>query len=536
MAKKLGRNDPCHCGSGKKYKNCHLNRDQAARRAIHRPPQASPPHVLEAAMRKHTVKEAVRESQQGKGKPIISTEFKGQRVVAVGNTLYWSPAKSTQTFVDFLNNYIRQILDPAWGNAELKKPAEERHPIILWYQEVATLQQKHAGKSGELFSTPRTGAVNAYTCLAYNLFLLKHNAEVQEHLLARLKNPDSFFGGYYETYVAAWFILAGFTLELENEMDPTTTHCEFTATAPSGEKYSVEAKTRGPNKDHLAIGNQLHKALLKKANHKRIIFIEMNLPMTTDFSKDAYMDEIVKRVRGNQDKVYDGQQLDAYVIVTNIPYHLHLQEENPIPLAIVGEGYNSPDFGTVEFKSFIDAYRAREKHASVIQVMDAAVEYKIPETFDGELPEFARGNATRLEIGEKYQFDDGRVGTLRQGLVLESSQEIVMVIESDGQQMMYRGKMSDDELAAYRKHPATFFGEVSNNGGQQKAETPFELFMFFYRGYRETPRDKILKLLNSAHDIDELKSLPTDELRLIYAERITHSALARSQKRPPRPN
>ncbi len=22
--KKLGRNDPCHCGSGKKYKNCHL--------------------------------------------------------------------------------------------------------------------------------------------------------------------------------------------------------------------------------------------------------------------------------------------------------------------------------------------------------------------------------------------------------------------------------------------------------------------------------------------------------------------------------
>ena len=25
---KLGRNDPCHCGSGKKYKNCHLALDQ----------------------------------------------------------------------------------------------------------------------------------------------------------------------------------------------------------------------------------------------------------------------------------------------------------------------------------------------------------------------------------------------------------------------------------------------------------------------------------------------------------------------------
>ena len=25
--KKLGRNDPCWCGSGKKYKKCHLNSD-----------------------------------------------------------------------------------------------------------------------------------------------------------------------------------------------------------------------------------------------------------------------------------------------------------------------------------------------------------------------------------------------------------------------------------------------------------------------------------------------------------------------------
>ncbi|MBI1919187.1 SEC-C domain-containing protein, partial [Candidatus Microgenomates bacterium] len=27
--KKLGRNDPCWCGSGKKYKKCHLNDDLA---------------------------------------------------------------------------------------------------------------------------------------------------------------------------------------------------------------------------------------------------------------------------------------------------------------------------------------------------------------------------------------------------------------------------------------------------------------------------------------------------------------------------
>ena len=28
--KKVGRNDPCHCGSGEKYKKCHLAKDEQA--------------------------------------------------------------------------------------------------------------------------------------------------------------------------------------------------------------------------------------------------------------------------------------------------------------------------------------------------------------------------------------------------------------------------------------------------------------------------------------------------------------------------
>ena len=30
---KIGRNDPCHCGSGQKYKKCHLVKDDAAKSA-----------------------------------------------------------------------------------------------------------------------------------------------------------------------------------------------------------------------------------------------------------------------------------------------------------------------------------------------------------------------------------------------------------------------------------------------------------------------------------------------------------------------
>ena len=32
MTTELGRNDACHCGSGKKYKKCHLEKDEIAGR------------------------------------------------------------------------------------------------------------------------------------------------------------------------------------------------------------------------------------------------------------------------------------------------------------------------------------------------------------------------------------------------------------------------------------------------------------------------------------------------------------------------
>ncbi|HOW28501.1 MAG TPA: SEC-C metal-binding domain-containing protein [Elusimicrobiota bacterium] len=32
MPSTLGRNEPCHCGSGKKYKKCHLPQDEEAER------------------------------------------------------------------------------------------------------------------------------------------------------------------------------------------------------------------------------------------------------------------------------------------------------------------------------------------------------------------------------------------------------------------------------------------------------------------------------------------------------------------------
>ena len=41
-ANKIGRNDLCHCGSGKKYKHCHYDLDRAKREDINIYPAQDP--------------------------------------------------------------------------------------------------------------------------------------------------------------------------------------------------------------------------------------------------------------------------------------------------------------------------------------------------------------------------------------------------------------------------------------------------------------------------------------------------------------
>jgi hypothetical protein len=116
---KIGRNEPCPCGSGKKYKRCHGSRDQLGREIARQQARAAASRVQ-------------RERQQGLGKPIISAVFQGTRLVAVKNRLLHS--KGWKTFHDFLGDYIKSAIGSDWGNAEIAKPPDQRHPIITWYQ------------------------------------------------------------------------------------------------------------------------------------------------------------------------------------------------------------------------------------------------------------------------------------------------------------------------------------------------------------------------------------------------------------------
>jgi hypothetical protein len=209
-------------------------------------------------------------------------------LVAVANRVYFN--QSWKTFPDFLIHFIANVLGREWGNAELKKPESEMQPVALWYRKICQLQAAHASKPGEVYGFPETGAARAYLELAYNLYLLEHNAELRRVLVRRLQDPNQFLGALSEIRFAGMLVRAGFAVQFHDESDGSKTHCEYDARrVVSGKSLSVEVKTRhweafpsndadGRRQVQVSVGRLLRDALAKEAAHERLIFIELAMP------------------------------------------------------------------------------------------------------------------------------------------------------------------------------------------------------------------------------------------------------------------
>src|SRR5437867_4033428 len=331
---KVGRNEPCPCGSGQKFKKCHGRERQT---------NFSMPRILQD-LQAVEIRERQRLKQQGLGRPIISAPIGGMRAIAVGDHLYRTKAK---TFQEFLWEYMKSIFGSEWGNAELEKPADKRHPLLNWYQEAAKYINAHILERGKVQTIPSIGVVSAYLQLAYNLYLIAHNQNLEERLIRRLKQPDQFLPAYYEASVFGALIRAGFELEFEDETDSSTTHCEVTATfRKSGRKFSVEAKMRQASTASVDIGRQIKKALRKKAIHARIVFAEINIPELPDRNQQvASLQKILDDIRKRESEMLTTTEPlpSAYVVVTNHPF-LYFPDKSVRPWALA-EGFRLPDFG-----------------------------------------------------------------------------------------------------------------------------------------------------------------------------------------------
>lgn len=538
---RIRRNQPCPCGSGKKYKRCH---GAFAVGESQLPKEFS--DEFEERLREIKALDARRKQQQGLGRPIIAVKYHDHQLVAVGNRLHYS--KVWKTFHDFLRDHFLGLLGSEWLEAEQAKLPESRHRILRWFDEASEALRRLGTKTGDVYSAPMTGATRAFVNLAYNIYLIAHHTgkggdAIVEGYIDRLKSArtDTFVGALFETYAAAAFLKAGFELEFENERDCTVSHVEFAALYPkTGKRFSVEVKARerstaGEEVDdikRLRVGNKLNKALGKKAAHPRVVMIEVNVPEVVR-SYQGWPSAAIEQIRYSEKSDFpDGtQKPSAYVFVTNHPFHSNLAVQDA-GMQVLATGFHIPDFGPdARHSSYKGVLESRAKHKEMLALMKSMqTHYEIPSTFDGEMPELAfqeSQDLARLQFGRCYMvpLTDGRQvpGRLYDAIVHEDTKEVLGCYElATGENVMATCPISDAELSAYRRYPETFFGEIRKPGG--KANTLVELCDFFYETYKNMPREKLLEWLSTAPDIERLRTLPQEDLAIIVCERWAYAA------------
>jgi hypothetical protein len=534
-AVKIGRNQLCPCNSGRKYKHCH---GPLASAIVSEP---APPHALSkdqlrAMMQASEASERIRQKQQGHGRGIVSAQLQNHRVVAVGNTVHWSD--KWKTFPDFLGDYLKKKLTAEWGNAEIAKPLTERHPLMQWYDALCHYQAKVIKTPGKVVASDVNGVVAAYYSVAYGLYLLDHNVELQDRLLKRLRDPGNFQGAYYELLVASALLRGGFELTLEDETDPSSKHCEFAAVSKeSGKKYWVEAKMRAvagqlgrtaadgtssPNPISQMV-RHLNKALAKPAADERMIFIDLNAPMAADVSDDnrpPFVDRATSRLeRYEQESLPAG--VTGYVFITNTNFHHDLNA--PAQLVAFPFGLGMPDFNRPGFFRLSERYLQEKKHADALRVADSLSRLlALPSTFDGSLPNVAlNGEKPPIVIGQRYKFEgagaggEDLIGTVADATVLEAEKAVYVVVNSDdGQSCILKEPMSDGQLADYKAHPDAYFGKIVRP--PKDAKTKNDLFEFFMDAYGSLSREELLVRL--AGRVESAEEKETDELLAIYCE------------------
>ena len=356
-------------------------------------------------------------------------------------------------------------------------------------------------------------------------------------------------GALFETYAAAAFLKAGFYLDFEAEKGAAATrpHVEFVANYPkTGKKFSVEVKAKdrstGSSAENnseqddikrLRVGDKLRAALAKHADHTRIVMIEINVPDLLDPATEkerqltGWPAAALEQIRYQEQMPFgDGREKPmAYVVVTNHAFHSNLDAIDTA-LQVFATGFKIHDFcPDVPFNGYYAARQARARHAEVFTLLQSLkTHYEIPSSFDGEIPELAFGGEARfrLRFGRWYNVPtaDGKEipGRLYEASVDEVGKQAIGAYElATGEHVLVKSPLSDAELAAYRRYPETFFGEI--RAVNKPATTLEELCDFFFENHKNFSKEQLLEALKQAPDYGRLLHAEQKELAAIYAER-----------------
>lgn len=346
---KLGRNDPCACGSGKKYKKCCLREHEGLGiRAVKNLPEEELEYLREEEERKHGLFSAILGEMHGYYLRHIQLVYKGKRVRAVYGSLYLRPPQ--ETFHEFIIYILTSTLGEEWRKEQMDLTEGERHFIMKCYLKYNEWLKKNAD-SEEFKKTGRfSGKPDGYSqwiiSLAFDIYCLQHTKHLSPSVVSRLKqNSDEFQGARYEVAVASIFARAGFDIEFLDDKDKEKVvaekHCEFIATdLDSGLKIAVEAKSKqrdgvlhrkGEKKGEDLMKGNVHN-LIKKAMLKEVgglpyfIFIDLNTPLSpgTKIEEKAWVNDIFGNAKKQHNDVLTTK--DNAVIFTNFAHHYQEEE------------------------------------------------------------------------------------------------------------------------------------------------------------------------------------------------------------------
>ena len=404
---KVGRNDPCPCGNGKKYKKCHgsspLPLASAGPTTGQQP--LKPPFSFRKLM-PHEITPELRRMQAegmkprvnpdfthefGQIRPPISLDYQGYKFVVAGNKVVYQPKERAQFFTDILLTFVQNTFGREWFEAEIAKPRGTRHPVFEARFKAMTYMNSQPRDAQGVYKAQMTGPLLGYFTFAYDLFTVQDNGRLDARLIERLKNSDQFQGARHELFAEATCLRAGFSIEHEDETDRSTRHAEFTAThKTTGQAVSVEAKskhrpgilgfpgTRQAEGEHnLNVARLLNDAIQKNTPHPLVVFFDLNLPWLT---ASRLLEERIPPhpvIQGTLDRMrrrHLGKDPINLLVVTNHPEHYSADEEaapSPQILSILTQLPVKPV----------------ARPAALMAVHQAANLYgRIPQFFDGRPP------------------------------------------------------------------------------------------------------------------------------------------------------
>lgn len=291
MAKSIGRNDPCSCGSGKKFKRCCI--DESAAATV---PQV-PPSVIAALSRRPA-------SPEPHIQFVPSVVHKGNRMRAVWSGIYARPLH--ETFHEFLINLVKWTLGREWWAHQVAMAENLRHPAAQWVYAFGGLTKAapdvvvEEAEGRKIYSVTQSGPVAALLQFGYDLLCLQQKNRLPAHTVAKLRDDASFQGARYEIAVAAVMARAGCEIEFLDDASAAEKHCEFIATyRETGAKVGIEAKSRlragvlnrpgtfEYDGDARGIQNLIRKAKKQRPSGLPFfIFLDVNLPSSAHLPPD----------------------------------------------------------------------------------------------------------------------------------------------------------------------------------------------------------------------------------------------------------